>query len=80
MLSGSDTRACQFTATFSANAPCAAPNTLSPGLNGHPSGIGESAAIRPASSLPSTNGRGGWSWYLPWDCRICKVQVRRKDG
>lgn len=70
MLSGSETRDCQSTATRSANAPCAAPNTLSPGRKGHPSGIGEPSAMHPASSLPSTNGRGGWFWYLPWDCRI----------
>lgn len=71
MLSGSGTNACHAAATCSPNAPCAAPKTLSPRRNGQPSGMGELSAMRPASSLPSTNGRGGWCWYLPCACRIC---------
>lgn len=58
------------TAILSAYAPWAEPKTRCPGLYGHPDGIGELAAIRPANSAPRVNGNGGWFWYLPWACKI----------
>ena len=64
MLSGNGTMCFQLAATLSANDPWAYPNTLSPGLKGHPFGIGESEEIFPAYSDPRTNGKGGWFWYF----------------
>lgn len=60
MLSGRGNTCVQFATSLSAKVPCDAPKTLSPGLNGHPLGIGESAAIFPANSEPRMKGSGGW--------------------
>lgn len=70
MLSGKGTMSCHGAATLSAYAPWPDPNTRSPGLKGHPGGIGELAETRPANSAPNVNGNGGWFWYFPCACRI----------
>ena len=41
--------------------------TRSPGAQ--PSTPSPTAVIRPATSLPGTNGTGGLIWYRPWTKR-----------
>lgn len=85
MLPGSGCRFFQLAATFSAYAPWDAPKTRSPGLNGQPGGMGESAATFPANSEPRTcemsrevaRLRVMWRHTYEWEWRLRLVLALR---
>src|SRR5450631_4007578 len=68
MASGTATSDRAGAATFEANPP-KPQNTRARSPTDQPVTPGPTAAMVPATSLPGTNGVGGFSWYLPWQIK-----------